>query len=52
MDLKELRGEIDRIDDHLIKLFAQRMDIAAKIGDYKKARNLPVFVPAHLCAHR
>ena len=46
MDLKELRGEIDRIDDQLVKLFAERMDVAARIGDYKKAQNLPVFVPA------
>ena len=46
MELQELRGEIDRIDAQLVKLFAERMDIAAKIGDYKKARNLPVFVPA------
>ena len=46
MDLKELRSEIDRIDDALVKLFAERMDVAAKIGDYKKQRNLPVFVPA------
>ena len=46
MDLQELRLEIDRIDDELVKLFAERMDIAAQIGDYKKARNLPVFVPA------
>ena len=46
MDLQELRLEIDRIDGELVKLFAERMDIAARIGDYKKARNLPVFVPA------
>jgi len=46
MDLKELRGKIDRIDDQLVKLFAERMDVAARIGDYKKAQNLPVFVPA------
>lgn len=46
MDLKELRGQIDEIDDHLVELFAKRMDIAAAIGDYKKANNLPVFVPA------
>ena len=46
MDLQELRLEIDRIDDQLVKLFAERMDIAARIGDYKKQRNLPVFVPA------
>ncbi|MBQ3543125.1 MAG: chorismate mutase [Oscillospiraceae bacterium] len=44
--MQELRLEIDRIDGELVKLFAERMDIAARIGDYKKARNLPVFVPA------
>ena len=46
MDLKELRGQIDAIDDQLVELFVKRMDIAAAIGDYKKANNLPVFVPA------
>ena len=46
MELQELRSEIDRIDNELVRLFAERMDVAAKIGDYKKARNLPVFVPA------
>ena len=46
MDLQELRLQIDRIDDELVKLFAERMDIAAQIGDYKKQQNLPVFVPA------
>ncbi|MBO5891568.1 MAG: chorismate mutase [Oscillospiraceae bacterium] len=44
--MQELRLEIDRIDHQLVKLFAERMDIAAQIGDYKKQRNLPVFVPA------
>ena len=46
MDLKELRGQIDEIDDQLVELFAKRMDVAAAIGDYKKENNLPVFVPA------
>lgn len=46
MDLKELRGQIDEIDDQLVALFNKRMDIAAAIGDYKKANNMPVFVPA------
>ena len=45
MDLKELRGQIDEIDDQLVELFAKRMDVAAAIGDYKKENNLPVFVP-------
>lgn len=46
MELQELRGQIDQIDDQLVKLFAQRMDVAAQIADYKKAENLPIFVPA------
>ena len=45
MDLQELRKEIDAIDDQIVRLFCQRMDVSAKIGAYKKARNLPVFVP-------
>ena len=36
MDLKELRGQIDEIDDQLVKLFCQRMDIAAQVAQYKK----------------
>jgi len=46
MDLKELRGEIDRIDDQLVKLFVQRMKVSAGVADYKRANNLPIFVPA------
>ena len=46
MDLKDLRGQIDEIDDQLVELFAKRMDVAAAIGDYKKENNMPVFVPA------
>ena len=46
MDLKDLRTEIDAIDDQLVKLFSQRMEISAQIADYKKERSLPIFVPA------
>ena len=42
MNLDELRMEIDKVDDQLIRLFAQRMDIAAQIAEYKKQHNLPV----------
>ncbi len=45
MDLQELRSEIDGIDSQLVKLFAQRMEVSAQIGDYKKQNNLPIFVP-------
>ena len=46
MDLSQLRSEIDNIDDQIISLFGQRMDIAAKIGDYKKQNQLPIHVPS------
>ena len=46
MELKDLRNEIDIIDDQLVKLFCQRRDVAAKIADYKKEKSLPIFVPA------
>ena len=46
MDLKDYRKEIDAIDDQLVQLFGKRMDIAAKIADYKKENNLPILVPA------
>ena len=42
MDIKDLRDNIDRIDADLIKLFAERMETAAKIADYKKQNNLPI----------
>jgi len=46
MDIQELRGQIDKIDDELVRLFGRRMDVAAQIADYKKENDLPIFVPA------
>ena len=46
MDIKDLRSEIDQIDDELVKLFGQRMEVAARIAEYKKENTLPIFVPA------
>lgn len=46
MELTDLRREIDSIDDQLVGLFAQRMDIAARIADYKREHNMPILVPA------
>ena len=45
MDLKELRQEMDSIDDQLVRLFDQRMEVAARIADYKKAHRLPIYHP-------
>ena len=46
MDIQELRNEIDSIDGELVKLFCRRMDVAAKVADYKKENKLPILAPA------
>ncbi len=46
MDLNEIRKDIDRIDDELVKLFCARMEAAAQVADYKKANGLPILQPA------
>jgi chorismate mutase/prephenate dehydratase len=46
MKQDELRLEIDTIDDQLLALFAQRMEVSARIADYKKEHCLAIFVPA------
>ena len=46
MELKDLRAEIDNIDDEMVRLFGARMEIAAQIADYKKEHGLPILVPA------
>ena len=46
MDITELRGEIDKIDDELLRLFCARMELSAQVADYKRERGLPIYVPA------
>ncbi len=46
MELNELRSQIDKVDDQLVKLFVERMDLSAQIADYKKENNLPIYVPS------
>lgn len=46
MDITELRGEIDKIDKELLRLFCARMEVSAQVADYKRERNLPIYVPA------
>ena len=36
MELKDLRNEIDAIDDELVRLFVKRMECSAQVADYKK----------------
>lgn len=42
MEINELRQQINQIDDQLARLFAQRMDTALSIAQYKKEHDLPV----------
>ena len=46
MDLKELRKQIDAIDDQLVKLFIERMNVSAQVADYKKEHQMPIHIPA------
>ncbi|MBQ3215471.1 MAG: prephenate dehydratase [Oscillospiraceae bacterium] len=45
MELSEIRNQIDDIDQQLVKLFCQRMGLAAQVADYKRENNLPILVP-------
>lgn len=46
MDITELRSEIDKIDNELLRLFCARMELSAQVADYKRERGLPIYVPA------
>ena len=41
-DLAGLRDEIDDIDSELLQLLARRMEVSARIGEYKKRNNVTV----------
>lgn len=40
--LAQMRAEIHAIDSEIIALLGRRMDVARRIGDYKRAEGLPV----------
>ena len=44
-ELKWLRAEMDEIDDQLWNTIAERMDISRRIGEWKKANNVPPLQP-------
>lgn len=44
--LSELRSEIDKLDDSLLELLAQRMRVSREIGQYKKEHGMPVLQAA------
>lgn len=41
-DLDDYRKKIDEIDQKMTELFEERMNVVMKVGEYKKANNLPV----------
>ena len=45
MDIEQYRREIDEIDGEMIRLLNRRAEAAQKIGEIKKAKNLPIYVP-------
>ena len=42
MDISELRQQIDDTDRQMVELYCRRMDIAEKIGRFKRENGLPV----------
>jgi len=42
MELKDYREKIDAVDKQLVKLFSERMQIAAQIAEYKKENSKPI----------
>lgn len=41
-DLNELRNRIDMLDDKILSLLAERLKVCHRIGEIKKAQNLPI----------
>lgn len=42
-ELDQCRKEIDEIDNELIALFERRLDVAARVAEYKKNNNIPIY---------
>lgn len=43
MDLLTLRGQLDEIDEKIVKLYEERMEISSKVADYKIETGKKVF---------
>lgn len=43
--IKELRLEVDSIDEHIIRLLGKRMEIAKKMGELKRKNNISILQP-------
>lgn len=42
LDLKEIRMQLDGIDDQMIDLFTKRMNLSAQVAEYKKQNHMPI----------
>lgn len=45
MDLSDYREKIDSVDKQIVKLFSERMDIAAQIAQYKRKMESLIEIP-------
>ena len=45
MDLKELRDQINQVDQQICEQFVNRMELAVKIAAYKAEHDIPVYDP-------
>lgn len=45
MELNEIRENLDRIDNGIIELLAQRMALIPKVIEYKQKHNIPRYQP-------
>ena len=42
LNLLDIRGQLDQIDDQLIDLFSRRMRLVSEVAAYKKENGLPI----------
>ena len=45
MEIKQLRNEINKINQEILDLFNRRMDLSAQVAQYKKEHGMPIFDP-------
>lgn len=43
--LDEMRQDIDKLDDQILSLIAQRFKVVAEVGQYKKREGMPPLQP-------
>ena len=43
--IEEFRDQIDIVDDQILELFNERARLVLRVGEIKRAQNLPIYVP-------